>query len=128
MVGTSGSAEERVAPFTASAASLPSRISGRAAPSARKAKSIRPATSSVIISAPPLNGTCTAATPALSRKRSALKCDADPTPGEEKLNAPGFALAAATRSRTVLKPLSGRTTRTKGVTPSGTTAAKSRAG
>ena len=70
----------------------------------------------------------TAATPALRRKRSALRCDAEPTPGEAKFNAPGLALAAATRSRGVLMPRPDRTTRTNGVTPSGATAAKSRAG
>jgi hypothetical protein len=50
-----------------------------------------------------------------------------PTPAEAKLKEPGFALAAATRSRAVLKPFEGETTSTFGLVPSETTAAKSAA-
>src|SRR5262249_53079411 len=83
----------------------------RPAQSATKAKSMRPAITSVIASAPPLNGTCTARNPPLSRKRSALRCDPVPAPGEEKFSPSGFALPSRTRSRAVLKPLDGETTR-----------------
>ncbi len=55
-------------------------------------------------------------------------CVAVPMPTDEKLNVPGFALAVATKSPTVLKPFAGETTRTTGEMPNGTTAAKSRAG
>jgi hypothetical protein len=49
-----------------------------------------------------------------------------PTPTDEKVNAPGLALAAATRSRAVLKPFSGDTTSTPAKVPSGITAAITR--
>jgi hypothetical protein len=49
-------------------------------------------------------------------------------PTEEKFSAPGFALAAAIRSPTVVQPRSGGTTRTLGEIPKGITGAKSRAG
>src|SRR5262249_44470613 len=51
-----------------------------------------------------------------------------PTPAEAKLNEPGLALTAATRSPTVFKPRDGETTSTFGETPNGITAEKSRAG
>jgi len=73
----------------------------------------------------PLNGMCWASMPALSRKRSAARCDTEPMPAEAKFIAPGLALAAAIRSAAVLKPLAGAVTSTVGVLPSGMTAAKS---
>src|SRR5262245_60789361 len=92
-----------------------------------KRKSARPDRTSVIASAPPRNGMCTASNPAAMRKRSALKWVAVPTPAEAKLKAPGLDLAAATRSCAVLKPFDGDTTSTFGLLPSETTAAKSAA-
>ena len=80
---------------------------------------------SLIASGPPLNGTCTACTPALARKRMALRWVAVPTPAEPKFIAPGFALAAATKSATVRKPFARETTSALGTMPSGMTAAKS---
>ena len=128
VVGTSGRAAARVAPLTTRAVSLPSRTCGRTRPSGPKKKSMRPATTSFIASAPPLNGTWTASTPALRRNRSALRCVADPIPTDEKLKLPGLAFAAATKSPTVLKPREGVTTSTAGETPIGITPAKSRTG
>src|SRR6516165_9891645 len=84
--------------------------------------------SSVIASGLPLKGTWTATIPVLAKKRSALIWTPLPTPAEAKLNEPGLALAAATRSPTVLKPRDGETTSTFGDTPIGITADKSRAG
>ena len=55
-------------------------------------------------------------------------CEADPTPAEAKFSEPGFALAAATRSATVLKPFDGAATSTLGCTPNSTIGAKSRSG
>ena len=83
---------------------------------------------SFIASGPPLNGTCTACTPVLDRKRMALRWVAVPTPAEPKFIAPGFAFAAATKSPTVLNPLARETTSTLGTIPSGATAEKSVAG
>ena len=83
---------------------------------------------SFIASGPPLNGTCTACMPALDMKRIALRWVAVPTPADPKFMAPGFAFAAATKSATVLKPLSRETTSTLGTTPSMATAEKSVAG
>src|SRR6516225_112122 len=83
---------------------------------------------SVIASGLPLKGTCTATIPALAKKRSALIWTPLPTPAEAKLSEPGLALAAATRSPTVLKPRDGETTSTFGELPNGMTAEKSRLG
>jgi len=41
-------------------------------------------------------------------------CEAEPMPAEAKVNAPGLAFAAATRSATVLKPVDGAATSTLG--------------
>jgi hypothetical protein len=128
VVGTSGKAAVRVAPLTASARSLPSRTCGPTSAGGPKKKSTRPAITSDIASAPPLNGTWSASMPALIRNRSALRCVAVPTPTDENVSAPGRALAAATRSLAVLKLLPGETTSTFGEIPKGMTAAKSRAG
>ena len=86
---------------------------------------MRPAMSSVKASFGPRNGTCCAWMPALSRKRSAARCEVEPTPAEAKLSAPGLALAAAIRSAAVLKPFAGGTTSTVGVLPSAITGVKS---
>ena len=71
---------------------------------------------------------CAAAMPALAWKRIALRCVAVPTPAEAKFMAPGFALAAVTKSFTVLNSFDGGTTRTLGIMPSGITATRSLAG
>src|SRR5262249_19469482 len=89
-------------------------------------KSTRPAITSVSPSRPPGNGTWTASNPALMRNRSAAQWVALPVPADAKVNDP--ALAAATNSGNVLRPLSGETTVTLGMVPNGTTAEKSRAG
>ncbi len=47
-------------------------------------------------------------------------------PAEAKFSWPGFALAAATRSATVLNPLDGAATSTLGCTPNSAIGAKSR--
>ena len=97
--------------------SLPSWICGRTSATGPKKKSMRPAITSVMASAPPLNGTWTASTPALRRNRSALRWVALPTPTEEKFSAPGFALAAATKSPTVFQPLVRRNNQDAGRDP-----------
>jgi hypothetical protein len=50
---------------------------------------------------------CWTLMPAASRSRSAAQCEAEPTPAEAKFNAPGFALAAATRSVRDFHPFEG---------------------
>ena len=61
------------------------------------------------------------------RKRSALRCTAEPTPTEAKLNVPGLAFAAATNSWMVLMPFDGADDQHIGTLPIAPTAAKSRA-
>jgi len=58
-------------------------------------KSARPARTSVTASVAPRKGMCWASNPALIRRRSAAKCEADPIPVEEKFSVPGLALAGA---------------------------------
>ena len=50
----------------------------------------------------PFSGTCRTSMPAEMRKRSRFMCVELPIPAEEAMSPPGFALAAATRSATVL--------------------------
>jgi hypothetical protein len=66
--------------LTASAASLPSRISGTVVVNSCTLKSARPATTSVTASDAPLKGMCWAVKPPLTKSRSAPKCDAEPAP------------------------------------------------
>jgi hypothetical protein len=89
-----------------------------------QAKSTRPVITSVIASTPPLNGTCVALKPALSRSRSAARCVALPTPAEAKVMFPAF--AAATMSLSVLMPFDGAIITTFGTLPNGMTPEKSR--
>jgi hypothetical protein len=86
---------------------------------------MRPVITSVSASTGPLNGMCCASKPALSRNRSAARCDAAPAPAEAKLSEPGFALAVATSSPSVFHGFDVATTSTVGWKPSGTTAVKS---
>ena len=51
-------------------------------------------------------------------------CVAVPRPAEPKLNEPGFALAAATRSAAVFQPFAGLTTSTLAFLPNATTRGK----
>ncbi len=60
-------------------------------------------------------------------KRSAARCVAVPMPAEVKLIESGFALAALTKSCTVLWPLAGDMIITSGDCPSEATAVRSRA-
>ena len=83
MVGTSGITLARLLALTASAMSLPSRKSGSVVVNSCRLKSIRSATTSVTASAAPLKAMCCASIPALTRRRSAAKCEADPTPADE---------------------------------------------
>ena len=82
MVGTFGSALDRLVELTASATSLPSRISGSAADMPMLVQSTRPVITSVSASGPPRNGTCVAWKPPAIRMRSAAQCVALPTPAE----------------------------------------------
>src|SRR5215470_10879358 len=71
---------------------------------------------------------CWTLMPAASFSRSAAQCEAEPSPAEAKFNAPGFALAAATRSVTDFQPFEGAATNTLGCTPNSATGTKSCSG
>ena len=80
MVGTSGSAAERLPVLTASASSWPPRICPTAVVSGVQVNCVRPPMVSVTDSGDPFRGTCTASMPAAMRNFSALMCAALPTP------------------------------------------------
>jgi hypothetical protein len=82
VVGTSGKAAMRLPALMASAASLPSLISESTLENGCTLKSTRPAMISVTASMP-RKATCCASKPALTRRRSAPKCEADPIPAVE---------------------------------------------
>src|SRR5216684_1973115 len=85
MLGTSGSACDRILLVTASARSLPSLICGTAGGNEVKAMGVCPA--SVAPTAKPalLKGTCTRSRPSNRRKCSPMRCGGVPVPGEAKL-------------------------------------------
>jgi len=82
VVGTCGKSSERWGVPTAKACSLPSFTKGSADTIGAKNQSMRPLMVSVSASGVPLNGTCTALIPALTRNFSALMCVAEPVPAD----------------------------------------------
>ena len=68
----------------------------------------------MIAGPPPLNGTCSKSTPAMSLNSSPPRCMKLPTPAEAYGTPPGFSLASATSSLTDLAGSSGLTTSTFG--------------
>src|SRR2546429_8666101 len=98
MLGTSGSACDRILLVTASACSLPSLICGTAGGNEVKAMGVCPA--SVAPTAKPalLKGTCTRSRPSNRRKCSPMRCGGVPVPGEAELYLAGPDLVNATRS------------------------------
>ena len=101
MLGTSGSACDRILLVTASARSLPSLICGTAGGNEVNAMGVCPA--SVEFTAKPalLNGTCTRSRPSDWRKYSPIRCGGVPVPGEAKLYLAVPDLINATSSLTV---------------------------
>src|SRR5438309_6468072 len=125
MVGTSGSACERVLVETASARSFPSLISGTAGAVDPKEIGVWPATVEATAGPPPLNGTCTRSRPSDRRNNSPTRCGGVPTPGEAKLYLPGWALMKATRSLTDCTGSDGLTESTSGEVTASVTGSKS---
>ena len=82
MVGTSGSAADRLAPVTASARSLLLVTSGTAGASAPNEIGVCPPRVEVIASPPPLNGTCTTSSFSVRRNSSPTRSGGVPVPGE----------------------------------------------
>ena len=72
-------------------------------------RSTRPASSSVVIGARPLYGTCSMSMPALVLNNSPARCAPEPLPIEPKVSAPGFAFAIATTSLKLFAEKSFRT-------------------
>ena len=66
---------------------------------ARSTGRSRPARSSVVSGARPLNGTCSMSMPALVLNSSPARCAPEPLPIEPKVSAPGLAFAIATSRR-----------------------------
>src|SRR5580704_970391 len=107
MVGTSGSAADRLTLSTASPRNLPSRMLAMAGGSAVKATCVWPPRVELIASAAPLNGTVAKSSPNLSLNNSPARCGVEPVPGCAKLNLPGLALTRSISSRTVPAGTSG---------------------
>src|SRR5215470_8664752 len=128
MVGTSGSACERVLVETASARSFPSLISGTAGAVDPKEIGVWPATAEATAGPPPLNGTCTRSRPSDRRNNSPTRCGGVPVPGEAKLYLPGLVLIRATRSATVCTGSVGLTVSTTAARTATVTASKFLAG
>ncbi len=109
MVGTSGSAAERVVLSTASARMVPSVTNGTEGASTTKAIGVWPP--SVDCSACPelLNGTATRSSPSEWRKISPDRCGVVPAPEWAKLYLPGLARTRSTSSCTVCTGSAGLT-------------------
>src|ERR1700724_4124237 len=101
MLGTSGSACDRILLVTASARSLPSLICGTAGGNEVKAMGVCPASVEPTARPALLKGTWTRSRPSDRRKCSPIRCGGVPVPGEAKLYLAGPDLINATRSLTV---------------------------
>ena len=73
---------------------------------------LRPASTSIAASGPPLNATCIVLMPAIKPNRAPLKWPALPVAPEPKMSLPGCVLASAMKSLTVLTFNVGVTTST----------------
>src|SRR5215475_15167275 len=98
MVGTSGSAGDRLLLATARARSLPSLTCGTTGGGVVKAIGVWPATVEPIANPALLNGICTRSRPSDRRNCSPTRRAGVPVPGEAKLYLPGVDLMRATRS------------------------------
>src|ERR1700724_3960741 len=115
MVGTSGSAGQRVAPVTASALMAPALICGSAGASVPELNCTVPPSTACSASPPPAN-TMVAIwlKPSRTLNTSASSCGVVPIGGVETLNRSGLALASATNSFIVLAASSDLTVNTLG--------------
>ncbi|MNR00373.1 hypothetical protein D3C85_1161430 [compost metagenome] len=102
IVGTLGSASERVAPVTPSALTLPVEMYCTWLDTVSNIIEMRPPSKSVNAAAEPLYGTWTISMPAIDLNNSPDKWLELPLPAEPKVSAPGFCLASATSSLTLL--------------------------
>src|SRR5215831_8963698 len=101
MVGTSGSAGDRLLLATARARSLPSFTCGTTGTDEVKAIGVWPAMVAPMANPALLYGTWTMSRPSDSRNSSPTRCPGVPVPGEAKLYLPGLDLMKPTRSLTV---------------------------
>src|SRR5580692_1799510 len=120
-----GSTGERLFEQTASAMSCFASIWPSADEAMLKVRLMRPATRSVTTCGLPGYGTWVILTPVRCANISAHRCGRLPLPTEPNSNWPGFALASAISSATLLTPSSGLTASTKVPLASGATGAKS---
>src|SRR5262245_11987498 len=125
MVGTSGSAGDRLLLATARARSLPSFTCGTTGGTAVEAIGVWPAIVEPIANPALLNGTCTMSRPSDRRNNSPTRCPGVPVPGEAKLYLPGPALMRATSSLAVLAGSDGLTESTSGEVTASVTGSKS---
>src|SRR5712692_5008309 len=125
MLGTFGSACDRILLVTASARSLPSLTCGTAGGNELKAIGVCPATAEPIAKPAPLNGICTRSRPSDRRNCSPTRCGGVPIPGEAKLHLAGLDLMNATRSLTVWTASDGWTVSTTGEVTAIVTGSKS---
>src|SRR5690349_2657897 len=112
MLGTSGSAGDRILLVTASARSLPSLMCGTAGGSDVNAIGVCPASVELTASPALLNGTCTRSRPSDWRKCSPIRCGGVPVPGDAKLYLTVPDWISATSSLTVRTAREGLTVST----------------
>ena len=110
---------------TASARSLPAFTCGSTAATLANIMSTSPASSAVVAGAPPLYGTWTTFTPAMTLNISPAMWKPLPLLAEAKLSLPGCALASAISSSTFFAGTAGFTTSTNGPVASMLTGSKS---
>ena len=126
IVGTSGTAGERLGLVMPSARNLPLCTCGTAACATTNIICTCPASTSVTAGATPLYGTCTMLIPADSLKSSAASWVVVPVPAEAKLSLPGCAFASCTSSASDFAGTAGCTTAMNGMLAISVTGAKSR--
>src|SRR5512140_1706167 len=98
----SGAAAERALVLTASGRRRPALDSGSVVMMLSNVSGTSPESTSFIAGAAPLYGTCVSVMPALEAKYSMKRCAPEPLPALAALSDPGAALAAASRSASVL--------------------------
>src|SRR5215470_13184820 len=125
MVGTSGSADDRLLVDTARARSLPSFTCGTTGTGEVKAIRVWPAMVAPMANPALLYGTWTMSRPSDWRNCSPTRCPGVPVPGEAKLYLPGLTLIRATSSLAVLTGSDGLTESTSGEVTASVTGSKS---
>ena len=100
MVGTSGSTALRCSPPVPSARSLPLWICGTVCTMELNITLVWPPTTSIMAGPPPLKGTWSMSTPAISLNNSLPRCWKLPMPAEAYCRSPGCFLASAISSAT----------------------------